>query len=41
MIKNIHKGETSGRYETLLYAVVLITEIGIVIASVLRSAIVM
>jgi len=41
MIKNILKGETPGRYETMLYAVVVLTEIGIVIASVVRSAIVM
>jgi hypothetical protein len=39
MIKNIQKGETSERYETLLYGVVLLSEIGIVIAAVLRSVV--
>lgn len=39
MIKNIENGQMPGFYETMMYAVLLLTEIGIVIVSLLRSAI--
>lgn len=39
MIKNIVKGEMPGFYETMMYAVLVLTEIGIVIVSILRSAV--
>ncbi len=39
MTKNIENGQMPGFYETMMYAVLLLTEIGIVIVSLLRSAI--
>ena len=38
MTKNIQIGDLSENYETLVYATVLLSMIGIVIVSVLRSA---